>query len=75
MNKSTSATNRILINPLALEMLVCPLTKTQLSLNSNKTELISIAARVAFPINKGVPLLCLSEARTLSDDEFEQLKR
>ncbi len=74
MNKTTTDTNRNIINPLALEMLVCPLTKTQLSLNSNKTELISIAARVAFPIKKGVPLLCLSEARTLSDKEFEQFK-
>lgn len=74
MSKTPPHAKRYLLNPLALEMLVCPLTKTQLSLNEDKTELISIAARVAFPINKGVPLLCLSEARSLSDKEFEQFK-
>ena len=74
MTKTAPETNRYNINPLALEMLVCPLTKTQLGINRTKTELISIAARVAFPINKGVPLLCLSEARTLSDEEIEKFK-
>ena len=39
-----------------LEMLVCPLTKTRLTLSSDRTELISVAARLAFPILKGVPL-------------------
>ncbi|HHB82282.1 MAG TPA: Trm112 family protein [Devosia sp.] len=65
---------RYVLDPRALEMLVCPLTKTQLSLNTDKSELISLAARMAFPIKKGVPLLCVSEGRTLDDDEFERLK-
>lgn len=56
-----------------LEMLVCPLTKTRLSLSTDKTELISRAARVAFPIRSGVPLLCLDESRTLSQKEYEAL--
>ena len=62
------------LDPLMVEMLVCPLTKTRLSLNEEKTELISSAARVAFPICKGVVLLCLNEARTLSDEEVDKLK-
>ncbi|HHB82749.1 MAG TPA: Trm112 family protein [Devosia sp.] len=62
------------MDPLALEMLVCPLTKTQLTLNSSKTELISAAARIAFPISKGVPLLCVTEARSLSEEEIQKLK-
>ncbi len=57
-----------------IEMLVCPLTKTQLTLNEEKTELISRAARVAFPIVKGVALLSLGEARTLGDEEVDRLK-
>jgi len=65
---------RFKLDPLALEMLVCPLTKTRLSLNEEKTELISAAAKLAFPITKGVPLLCLSEARDLSEDEAQRLK-
>ncbi len=62
------------IDAKTLEMLVCPLTKTRLILNSDKTELISSAARIAFPISNGVPLLCLDESRDLSDKEYETLK-
>jgi uncharacterized protein YbaR (Trm112 family) len=57
-----------------VEMLVCPLTKTRLTLTNDHTELISRAARLAFPIQAGVPLLSLEEARPLSDAEYEQLK-
>lgn len=57
-----------------IEMLVCPLTKTRLTLTSDHKELISRAARLAFPIHAGVPLLSLEEARPLSDQEYEQLK-
>ena len=56
-----------------LEMLVCPLTKTRLTLAADKSELISIAGRLAFPIVKGVPLLTLAEARTVEPDELKRL--
>lgn len=56
-----------------LEMLVCPLTKTRLTLSADKTELISIAARLAFPILKGVPLLSLDEARSVEPEALRQL--
>jgi len=65
---------RYQIDNLALEMLVCPLTKTRLSINADKTELISPATRVAYPIKEGVPLLCLSESRTLSQEEIDRFK-
>lgn len=55
-----------------LEMLVCPLTKTRLTLSADGTELISVAARLAFPIRDGVPMLSLDEAREV---EPEELKR
>ena len=55
-----------------LEMLVCPLTKTRLSLSSDGTELISLAARLAFPIRMGVPMLSLDEARELTAEEIEK---
>lgn len=74
MNSRYIESERYRLDPLALEMLVCPLTKTRLSLNKQKTELISAAARIAFPITKGVPLLCVSEARSLSDEEIQKLK-
>ena len=56
-----------------LEMLVCPLTKTRLTLSSDKTELVSIAARLAFPIINGVPLLSLDEARSVEPEAIRQL--
>ncbi len=63
------------IDPRMLEILVCPLTKTRLTLSSAGDELISTAARVAFPIRKGVPLLCLDEARNLTEEEVSALRR
>lgn len=56
-----------------LEMLVCPLTKTRLTLSADKTELISVAARLAFPITKGVPLLSLDEARPVDPEDLRQM--
>lgn len=58
-----------------LEMLVCPLTKTRLTLSADKSELISVAARLAFPIRKGVPLLSLEEARTIEPEEIQRHSR
>ena len=58
-----------------LEMLVCPLTKTRMTLSADRSELISVAARLAFPIRKGVPLLSLDEARSIELEEIKTLTR
>lgn len=58
-----------------LEMLVCPLTKTRLILSDDRSELVSVAARLAFPIRKGVPLLSLEEARTVEPEEIQRHSR
>lgn len=60
------------LDPKVLEMLVCPLTKTRLTLSTDGTELISVAARLAFPIRMGVPLLSLDEAREVDPSELER---
>ncbi len=49
-------------------MLVCPLTKTRLTLSADRTELVSVAAHLAFPIRLGVPMLSLDEAREIDAD-------
>jgi uncharacterized protein YbaR (Trm112 family) len=54
-----------------LEMLVCPLTKTRLTLSADRSVLISVAARLAFPILNGVPLLSLDEARNVEPEEIK----
>jgi len=70
----TPATNpRHVFDVKTLEMLVCPLTKTRLTLSADRTELVSIAARLAFPIVKGVPLLSLDEARSVEPEALRQL--
>jgi len=64
---------RHVVDPRTLEMLVCPLTKTRLTLSSDGTELISLAARLAFRIERGVPLLSLDEAREIEPHELARL--
>jgi uncharacterized protein YbaR (Trm112 family) len=52
-----------------LEILVCPLTKTRLDYDAAKQELISRAARLAYPIRDGIPIMLAEEARELGPDE------
>lgn len=55
-------------DPALLEILVCPLTKTALSYDRENQELISRAARLAYPIRDGIPIMLPGEARELPDD-------
>lgn len=55
-----------------IELLVCPLTKTALRYDAARVELISLAARLAYPVRDGVPMLLESEARALSDIESQK---
>ncbi len=50
-----------------LELLVCPLTKTTLEYDANTQELISRAAKLAYPIKDGIPIMLPDEARRLED--------
>jgi len=58
------------VDPKMLEMLACPLTKMPLSWDADKSELVSRAARLAYPVRDGVPIMLPSEARRLDDDEL-----
>jgi uncharacterized protein len=53
------------VDPKLLEILVCPLTKTPLEYDVEKQELISRAAKLAFPIRDGIPIMLAEEARRL----------
>ena len=57
-----------------LELLVCPVTKGPLDVQRDLQELWSRSARLAYPVRNGIPILLENEARTLSDEELEQLK-
>ena len=56
-----------------LDILVCPVTKGPLIYDQEKQELISRAARLAYPIRDGIPVMLETEARTLSNEEIEKL--
>jgi uncharacterized protein YbaR (Trm112 family) len=55
------------VDPRLLEILVCPLTKTTLEYDADKQELISRAARLAYPIRDGIPIMLPEEARKIDD--------
>ena len=57
------------IDPRLLEILVCPVTHGPLTYRRDKAELVSHAARLAYPIRDGVPIMLATEARNLSDEE------
>jgi len=57
------------IDPSLLEFLVCPLTKATLEYDRDAQELISRAARLAYPIRDGIPIMLPEEARTLDDND------
>ena len=61
------------MDPKLLELLVCPVTKGPLDYDRVRQELLSRSARLAYPIRDGIPVLLDEQARTLGDDELEQL--
>lgn len=72
--KKTSRTEKaetaMLLDSKMLQLLVCPLTKQNLELDTKKCELKSVSARLAYPIRGGIPILLPSEARSLDDKEL-----
>lgn len=58
-----------------LDILACPVTKGPLIYDKERQELISISARLAYPIRDDIPVMLVNEARTLDDDEIEQYKK
>ncbi len=61
------------IDPKLLEILVCPATKDRLVYRKEAGELLSRKARLAYPVRDGIPIMLVSEARPLSDEEANQL--
>ncbi len=55
-------------DPRLLEILVCPLTKTRLTYDAERQELVSRAAGLAYPIREGIPIMLPGEAREINRD-------
>ena len=60
-----------MLDPKLLEILVCPVTKGSLSYDSERQELVSKSARLAYPVRDGFPVLLEHEARELNASELE----
>ena len=58
-----------MIDKKLLEILVCPVTKGPLIYDTEKQELVSKSARLAYPIRDDIPVMLEDEARVLDDDE------
>ncbi|MBU2960968.1 Trm112 family protein [Citreicella sp. C3M06] len=50
-----------------LEILVCPVTQDTLEYSAARSELISRGAGLAYPIQGGIPLMLIDEARRIED--------
>lgn len=53
------------LDPKLVEILVCPVSRTPLRYDKDRQELISHAARLAYPVRDGVAVLLADEAREL----------
>ncbi len=56
------------VDPLLLELLVCPVTKGPLDYDREAGELVSRSAGLAFPIRDGIPIMLVDEARALDEE-------
>lgn len=52
-----------------LEILVCPLCKGKLLHDKKRSELICPVDRLAFPIQEGIPMMLVDDARKLPANE------
>ena len=50
-----------------LEALVCPVTRGPLVYDAARQELVSKGAGLAYPINNGIPVMLVDEARRLDE--------
>ncbi len=58
-----------------LDILVCPACKGRLVYRRREQEFVCTADRLAYPIRDGVPVMLEEEARALSLEEAENLRR
>jgi hypothetical protein len=57
------------VDPRLLEVLVCPMSRGPLRYDRERQELVSVQARLAYPVRDGVPILLADEAREMGADE------
>ncbi|WP_070988670.1 Trm112 family protein [Halofilum ochraceum] len=58
-----------------LDILVCPLCKAPLVYRRKEQEFVCTGDRLAFPIRDGIPVMLEDEARSVSLEEAEALRK
>lgn len=56
------------VDPKLLEILICPASRQPLRYDREREELVSEAARLAYPVRDGIPIMLIDEARRLDDE-------
>lgn len=54
-----------MLNSKLLEILVCPLCKSKLTLDNIKNELICNKCKLAYPIQDNIPIMLIDKARNI----------
>ena len=68
-NKEELPNTHTRVDPRLLEVLVCPITKSSLRYDPAHQELISDAAKLAFPIRDGIPIMLIDDARKIDETD------
>lgn len=58
-----------------LDILVCPLCKGPLDILREEQELVCKADRLAFPIRDGIPVMLEDEARAMTAEEVDAVRK
>ena len=63
------------MNKNLLNILVCPVCKGKLDYQKKQEELICLFDRLAYLVRKDIPVMLEQEARHISLEEYDQLKK
>lgn len=61
-----------MIDKKLLSILVCPVSKQDLTYDKEKQELVCVSSGLAYPIKDGIPVMLQDEARPLTEQERDK---
>ncbi|GAA5315316.1 MAG: Trm112 family protein [Candidatus Pelagadaptatus aseana] len=64
-----------MIDQKLLSLLVCPVSKAPVEYDKEKQELLCVASGLAYPVRDGIPVMLEGEARQMSEEEKEALRK
>ena len=73
--RNSRRSKRTKMNKKLLDILVCPVTKGPLIYDQSNQELLCKSSRLAYPIRDDIPVMLADEARSMSLEEIEKLKK